>query len=113
MANNVKAVKIWEAGCIEIWASLKGKPILLCGRTEHTKCVPIITAVYDSSPPSESIILVCEGSADSIVVRVSDTREYSLDVDKHYSQSALVVSREHGAVSKQVSWRVYSNGRIR
>jgi hypothetical protein len=113
VANDVKAVKIWEAGCIEIWASLKGKPILLCGRTEHTKRISIITAVYDSSSPSESIILIREGSADSIVVRVSDTREYSLNVDEHYSQLATVVSGEHGAVSKQVSWCVYGNGRIR
>lgn len=104
MANNVKAMKIWKAGCIESRASLKGKPILLCGGTEHAKRVPIVAAVYDSPPPSESIVLIGEGSADSVVVCVSDTWKYCLDVDKHYSQLALVVSREPGAVRKQVCW---------
>lgn len=104
MANNVKTMKIWEAGCVEIWTSLKGKSILLCGRTEYTKGISIITTIYDGPSPSKSIVLVCEGSADSIVVCVSNTWEYSLDVDEHYSQLASVVSREHGAVSKQVCW---------
>ena len=104
MANNVKAMKTWEASCIEIRATLKGKCILLYEGTKHRKRVSIVTAVYDGPPPSESVILISEGSADSIVVCVSDTWEYCLDVDEHYSQLALVASREHGAVGKQVCW---------
>lgn len=109
MAHNIKAMKVWEAGCVEIRAPLKGKPILLRGGTEHSECVSVIPAVYDRSSPSEPVVFVRKGTTDGIVVRVSNTWEYSLNVDEHYSKSALVISREHWTVSKQVCWRVYGN----
>ena len=93
MANDVKTMETWEASCVEVWASLKGKPICLCCRTEHcTKCVSIISTIYDGPPTSESIVFISEGSADCIVVGVSDTGENALNVDKHDSQLATVVA---------------------
>ena len=110
MANNVQTMIIWEAGCVELLATLKSKPILLCCQTEHTtKRVPIVPTVYDGPPTSESVIFVCEDSADSIVVRVGSTWENGLNIDEHYCKVASVVCREPGTVGQLICWFDYVN----
>lgn len=104
MAHNVKTMITWEAGCIEILAVLKGKCILLRSGAKYTKRISVISAIYDGPSPSETIIFIRKGSANSVVVCVGDTWEYSLYVDEQCCQLAAVVCREHGAVRKQVCW---------